>query len=518
MSLVWLGGAWLAGIALGLAGDGWWRAPTMLGTALVAFATLYPEYRRRMLPLLLAPLIVAAAAWRADLGRPAPARLPSGTIDAVRGVIVDWPVRGGRDSRATLRLTAARADGAWSAARGQVRVVAPLYPELWHGDQVETAGYLRTSTAPSWRDSLARRGLDGEFQAFNPRVVAGAPRTDLAGKRAASVADGKEALLRALPQPQAGLVIGIVLGDASQLPSRLRESFNATGTSHVMALSGWNIALVAGMLQLLGRRLGRARGPLWLLCSSAVLWGYTLLVGSGPTIVRAAIMGTLYLLATATGRRGDALTALVFAATIMTAVAPGVLLDIGFELSCAATAGLVLLSGRLARALKWAPPFIAEGMAATVAAEIFTLPLVIHYFGRVSIVSLPSNLLIEPLVPLIMFGGAATLLANALLAPVAPLVGLAPWLPAQLLLFVVERLGNLPGARLSVPPLSWGAVMLAYAFIALALILLSRRPLPIAALLAPGSWSLAAAGRGLIGFCAASCLVLWVGLLARWFV
>lgn len=517
MSLVWLGGAWLAGVALGLGGGAWWRVPTMVGLALVACVALYPEYRRRTLPLLLLPLVVATAAWRADPARPAPARLPAGKIDAVRGVIADWPVRGGRDARATLRLTAARANGAWSEASGQLRVVAPLYPELWRGDHVETAGYLRTSTAPSWRDSLARRGLDGEFQAFSPRVVAGAPRDDLAGQRAASVADGKEALLRALPQPQAGLAIGIVLGDASQLPDRLRDSFNATGTSHVMALSGWNIALVAGMLQLLGRRLGRARGPVWLLCSSAVLWSYTLLVGGGPTLVRAAIMGTLYLLASATGRRGDALTALAFAATIMTAVAPSVLLDIGFELSCAATAGLVLLSGRLARALQWAPPFIAEGIAATVAAEVFTLPLVIHYFGRVSIVSLPANLLIEPLVPPIMVGGAATLLATAIPAPLAPLVGLVTWLPAQLLLVVVERLGSLPGARLSMPPLGWGAVTLVYAFIALALALVPRRHLLVTALAAPRTRSFAAVGSGLLGFCAASCVVLWIGLLARWF-
>lgn len=516
MALIWLGSAWLAGLTMGHATGDWWRIPLLGGAALAGFAALYHEHRRRVLPLLLAPLLIAAGAYRADQARPAPARLPPGTIDAVRGVVVDWPVRGGRDTRATLRLSAARADGAWQDAAGQVRLIAPLYPELWRGDQLEPTGYFRAREELPWRAALERRGQAGEFRAFQPRVVVAAPRDDLTGRRVTLVAGSKETLLRSAPQPQAGLIAGILLGDATLLPNELRSAFSNSGTSHIMALSGWNIAIVAGLLHLLGHRLGRARSAPWLLLSTALVWSYTLLVGGGPTIVRAAIMGTLYLLASATGRRGDALTALVVAAVAMTAVAPGVLLDIGFQLSCAATAGIVLLSSRFTSAMRRVPSLLREGIAATVAAELFTLPLVAHYFGRASMVTLPANLLVEPLVPLVMLGGALTVLSSALPVPLAPVLGLLTWLPAQLLLIVVERLGSLPWASATAPPPGWGAVALAYGGLALLVSGGSPRRVTLALRGAYQDRSLTGSGRAVAGFAASGAILLWLTLLARW--
>lgn len=516
MALIWLGGAWLAGIVLAHATARWWPVPVLVGAVLVVFAALYPEYRRRLVLLLLLPAIVAAAAYRTGLARASPAQLPPGTIEAVRGTVVDWPLRGGRDTRATLRLTAARVDGRWNDASGQVRLIAPLYPELWRGDQLELTGYYRPLEELPWRAALERRGQYGEFRAFVPRVVIAAPRDELVGRRFALVTGSKETLLRAVAQPQAGLITGVLLGDTTLLPVRSRLAFSATGTSHIMALSGWNIALVAGALQLLGTRMRRARSLPWLLGSTALIWAYTMLVGGGPTIVRAAIMGTLYLLATATGRRGDPLTALVVAATAMTAVAPSLILDIGFQLSCAATAGMVLLSGRLARAWGRVPPLAREGLAATVAAELFTLPLVMHYFGRASLVTLPANLLVEPLVPLVMLSGTLTVLAGALPLSVAALVGLVAWLPAQLLLVVVERLGALPWASVPVPPFGWGAVAAAYATMAAVAAGVAQREKPRALLAATRPPALWASRRALTGFATSSAVLLWLGLLARW--
>ena len=514
MHLVWFGGAWLVGVALGP--GGWWWPLLFGGVTLLGFAALYPEWRR---PLLYAALLLATVAlgsWRAGLVHQDAADLPAGQIEAARGVVVDWPDEGNRTVRATIAVDEVRVDGRWRGAAARVWAAMPLYPALWRGDRVELAGYYRPRDeipVAGLRDALRRRGLHGEFRAFTVRVVRAAGRDDVASRRVAVVGWVEEGLRRHVPQPEAALVTGILLGDAGLLPSALRDDFNATGTAHVMALSGWNIALVAGLCALLGRRLGRERAWYWLAGSAGVLWLYTFLVGGGPTIVRAAIMGTLYLLASAAGRRGDALPALVAAAVAMTALAPGTLLDIGFQLSCAATAGLILCSGRVARALHRLPPVLAEGVAATITAELFTLPLVLYHFGRLSTVTLPANLLIEPLVPLVMAGGAATVVAGGVAGPLGDLCGLATWLPARALLLVVERLGEAPWATVGAPAPSLAAVAALYALLGVALTARAWGP----PLLPAGRRTLAQPRPGLAplvcGFLSGVAAVVWVALL-----
>ena len=525
MQLVWLGCAWLAGVALGPGALDWWPVVAVCVAALVALGVLYPEWRR---PLAWAAILVAVltlGAWRAGQARAEEAAdLPVGEIEAVRGVVAGWPERGNRGAWAPVTVEEVRIGGEWRGGTARVRADTPLYPPLWRGDRVELYGYYRPVEEiglAGFRDSLRRRGLPGQFRAFGLGVAAGGSRDGLEARREATVARIEGALRRHMPQPEAALTAGILLGDAGLLPTSAREAFNATGTAHVMALSGWNIAMVAGLCALVGRRLGRERTWYWLAGSAALVWLYTYLVGGGPTIVRAAIMGTLYLLASASGRRGDALVALVVAAVAMTAAAPATLLDLGFQLSCAATAGLVLLAGPLARALagRGLPPLLAEGLAATVTAELFTLPLSLHYFGRLSTVNLPANLLVEPLVPLVMLGGVLTALAGVPGGVLGDAVGLVAWLPARLLLAVVEGLGSLPWATAGVPVPARPVVVALYAALGLGVSAGVWRPGALVAL-AAGRRAVVGGGRarsglaplllGLLGGLAAAA---WIALL-----
>lgn len=472
MRLVWLGSAWLLGLAGGASLRPWWPVGLCAGLALLALAGLYQEWRRVILPSVALLVVVALGVWRGGALRTPAADLPAGQIEAARGRVLDWPDRRDRGSRMIVALDSVKIDGRWHGASARIWADAPLYPPLWRGDQVELYGYYRPVEAialPGFRDALRRRGLHGQFRAFSLQIREAGPRDSLDARRAAVVDWLSEGLRRHIVQPEAGLVTGVLLGDANQLPKPVRDAFNNTGVAHVMALSGWNIALVAGLCALLGQRLGRQRAWYWLLGSAGLIWLYTLLVGGGASLIRAAIMGTLYLVASATGRQADALTALVAAAVVMTAITPATIFDLGFQLSCAATAGLIVCAGRLTRRLHRLPPLVAEGLTATVAAEVFTLPLALHAFGRLSTVTLPANLLIEPLVPLVMAGGVATVVAGTLGDFPGDLVGLAAWLPARALLFVVERLGALPWVTFSVstPPLP--AVMALYALLGAAL-------------------------------------------------
>ena len=145
-----------------------------------------------------------------------------------------------------------------------------------------------------------------------------------------------------MPEPYAALANGMLLGIEAGIPDDLYDKFNLTGTSHVIVISGSNVALIAGVLVAFGTRLlGRKRGVYPALLGIAA---YALLVGGDAAVMRAALMGGLFVYATAIGRRSTALVSLAAACWAMTLVNPLTFWDVGFQLSSAATAGLILFS------------------------------------------------------------------------------------------------------------------------------------------------------------------------------
>ena len=399
MALVWLAMAWLVGLAYGLGGPAipGWGAIAWAGLVLLALALLAPQHLRAI--VLLGVLVGAGALglWRTTLSLTPVATLPAGAIGAIRGVVLDWPTRGAASDTALVAVDQARVGSSWSPASARVRVTLPLTPAVGKGDRIETSGRFEATeqiTLVGFRDYLLRQGLHGQFQGRQSHILAVGLRAGPDTWRALGLATLEERLRLHIPGAEGALVTGVLLGDDNFLPIHTQAAFTRTSTSHIMALSGWNIATIAGLCALIGRRIGRRRSRFWLAGSAMTIWMFVLFVGASPTLLRAAIMGSLYLLAEAVGRRGDALNALALAAIVMTAFNPKALLDIGFQLSCAATIGLIVAAGPLARVLqRWRlPAWLAVPIGATVAAEWFTLPLSLRHFGRISRVTLPANL------------------------------------------------------------------------------------------------------------------------------
>jgi len=475
VALVWLAVAWLVGLACGLggmAGPGW-GALAWAGLLLLALALLAPQQFRAI--VLLGALLGAGALglWRTTLSVPTVAVLPAGEIGVIRGVVLDWPTRGAMSDSASVAIEEARTATGWQPASARVRVALPLAPTVGQGDRIEVSGHFEATEqiAPiGFRDYLRRQGLHGQFSGRQSRVLASGPRTGPGAWRALGLTALEERLRRHIPGAEGALVAGVLLGDDNFLPTQTRVAFAATSTAHIMALSGWNIAIIAGLCALIGRRIGHGRSRLWLAGSALAIWAFVLFVGASPTLLRAAIMGSLYLLAEAVGRRGDALNALALAAIVMTALDPNALLDIGFQLSCAATIGLIVAAGPLAQLLqRWRfPALLAAPIGATLAAEWFTLLLSLHHFGRISRVTLPANLLAEPLVAPIMAGGVATALLSLLPGPLATVCGLLTWFPARAMLLVVEELGALPQVNEPLAMPGWPVVAVLYAVLGLA--------------------------------------------------
>jgi competence protein ComEC len=241
------------------------------------------------------------------------------------------------------------------------------------------------------------------------------------------------------------------------------------------------MTLVIATVAWAGARLRLRHHPVWLPLTLVALAGYTLLVGADAAVVRAALMGGLTVVALAVGRRADPLVALVVAACVMTGLQPGLLVDLGFQLSFLATLGLLVVLPPLApRLAAWPWPLrgVAEPLVATVAAQLAVEPLLAYTFGQVSLIAPVVNLLAAPWVPLVMVGALAVvglgLLGVPLLTEVAALM---TTLAATPLLAVVEWGARLPFASASVPPPPAPAVVAIYALLAaVAALLLTPDP------------------------------------------
>ena len=403
----------------------------------------------------------------------APASLPAGAGPwSARVATMSAPL----DGQQRLTVVLDEPPGAMLA------VTAPRYPAVEPGDRVRLAGRPAPPPEGGYGEFLRRSGVAGTLRTGTLDLVAHA--RDAAGlleriRRAAG-----DSLARALPEPAAGLAAGILVGLRDRVDRDLAAAFTATGLSHVVAISGWNIALVAGLVgALLAGRARRTRSGAVLVAIVA----YTVLAGASASVVRAAAMTGVALLARETGRPGTAAAALGWAVAGLLVASPASAADVGLQLSAAATAGLIAWSAPITavldRRIGWAPGWIREGLGVSLAAQAATLPLVLVAFGRLAPLSPLTNLAVVPLVPLAMATGTLALAGGALAALggpalVAPILGIPGALVLGLLIGIVRFADALPLASVTLPPpVAGGAAALVVAGI---LVLAARRRVRLA--------------------------------------
>lgn len=279
-----------------------------------------------------------------------------------------------------------------------------------------------------------------------------------------------------VPEPESGILLGIVLGERASVSPDLARAFAVSGTTHLLAISGFNMTLVGAGVALALR--GRARPMVRAVATVAAILTYSLLVGLAPSVMRAALMASVASCGLASGRRAATANALCVAVTAMLFADPAAIADLGFVLSAAATAGLVLWQAPLAARFTRLPGALREGLATTLAASVLTLPVVAAAFGRVSLVSPLANLVAVPLFPPLMLTGAAASAVGALSLDLARPVALVAYGCALALRTVVELFAALPVAAISVPsgPLTGAVVALALVAVARGAPLVRWRP------------------------------------------
>ncbi|RRO19325.1 DNA internalization-related competence protein ComEC/Rec2 [Saccharopolyspora rhizosphaerae] len=260
----------------------------------------------------------------------------------------------------------------------------------------------------------------------------------------------------------AGLLPGLVVGDTTGLPPEVEQEFDAAGLTHLTAVSGANLAIVCGAVLVLLHLLGL--GPVVCASGAAVaLVGFVGLAGPEPSVLRAAAMGAITLLALVLGRRRSALPALAASVIVLLLLLPELATSAGFALSVAATAGLVLLAPAWAAALRTrgVPLGLAEAIAVPVAAHVVTAPLIAAISGGVSLVAIPANMLAAPVIaPATVFGVLATVTGPVSSWVAGLLVTLAgPEL--EWVLLVADRASAVPGAVVDWPTGTGGGLLLA---------------------------------------------------------
>ena len=266
------------------------------------------------------------------------------------------------------------------------------------------------------------------------------------------------ALAAVLPEPEAGLAAGILIGLRDRVDRDLAAAFTTAGVSHVVAISGWNIAIVAAAVAACSGRMGRRRRSV---VTMAAIVAYVVFAGASASVVRAGAMAGVVLLAREFGRAGRAAAALGWAAAILLLADPGLIGDAGFQLSALATAGLIAWATPTTEAIERlgrgrVPRWLAESLGVSLAAQLATLPVILIAFGRLAILAPAVNLVIVPLVAPAMAAGLVALFGGVLMMLGAPpvagaVLALPGWVSLRLMVAIVDTAAGIPFASVTLP-------------------------------------------------------------------
>lgn len=362
----------------------------------------------------------------------------SGQKVGLVGVVADEP-----DVRANKTNLVIAADG----YEGKLLASVGRYPEYEYGDELKLSGKLEepfVSEEFSYKDYLSRSDI---------YAVMSFPKIEKLEQGQGNVVKAallsvkhkfQKTLSQVLPEPHNAFLLGLILGLKRAIPETLQEAFIITGVSHIVVISGYNISIITRNI-LKTRAWWGVRAAFYL--SLLTVLAFVVLTGAEASVLRAAIMGLTLVVAIRSGRIYYAINALILAAVLMLVINPKILaFDVGFQLSFLATLGLIYLAPVFEKWFWRIPNFLAlrSNLASTLAAQLFTLPLLIFYFDRVSLIAPLVNVLILWVIPYVMFFGFFTGLFGMVFLPLGQLLSGIPWVMLEYMIRVVEFFARLP--------------------------------------------------------------------------
>ncbi|MGD2048100.1 MAG: DNA internalization-related competence protein ComEC/Rec2 [Chloroflexota bacterium] len=492
MAIIYVGIAWLVGLGLGA----WLNSPAWFWLVFGIGSLVMALLLRHRPPVGLGLLVIGALCLGTARYSVTSRNIDDGQIDFYNGrddvelvgVVRDEPQVNDRWQQIILDAEKIRSpDGEIQFIEGQVLVQTGRYPRIPYGARLQIQGRLEAlfdNPEFNQQEYWARQGIYSQIVPTQVKILSEG-NGSMVKNGIFSVKDRARQTIRSLlPDPEGALLTGILLGDDSGLPPALADQFRTTGLTHIIAISGFNIAILTGILLVVSKPfLGQKRSA-WFVLLGITL--YTILVGADAAVVRAAIMGALFVIAARLmGRPTFAPAGLFTAAILMTAINPFILWDIGFQLSFAATLGLMLYVGLASQwtEVRLQPSFgpdyarkatglLAEVLFATLAATLVTLPIILYHFGQLSLISPLANLFVLPAQPGVMTWGGLATLTGMVVPAVGQLLAWVAWLFLAWTISLVRYFASFPAAAvpLSISPaglvaiygLLFGATWLVY--------------------------------------------------------
>lgn len=364
-----------------------------------------------------------------------------------------------RDTYTNLRLNVEAIDSGSGdlPASGLMLVRVPAHETYEYGQRVRVRGKLKTPPEDeefSYRDYLAREGVYSYMSIAEVTTLPGNDGDNFKTALYKLKSNLLQNTYRLFNDPEASLLAGILFGVDTGLTRDLQNAFKNTGTAHIIAISGFNMAIIAGIFfsifkNIFGERFGAIFAILGIIF-------YTLLVGAEAAVVRAAFMGSISLLARQLGRRNDGMNALAIVALVMAIINPLVLWDVGFQLSFFATLGLILyaepfsnFTGNLIAKFSkhdtgTLTNIINDNVVLTFAAQLTTIPIMAYHFKRISLISFIANPFILPVQPAVMIASGLAVFTSLVIYPLGQLMAWVAWPFATYTIHMVELFDRVP--------------------------------------------------------------------------
>ncbi len=363
----------------------------------------------------------------------------------LEGVIVEPDIR--RDvAKYTVRVEGER--------RGDVLITLSKYPQYHYGDRVRLKGLLE---APGEFEGFS---YDHYLSRYGIYSVIKRPKIELLvtgqGSWFWSAMDWcRENFLnrinRLFPEPHASFEAGLLVGARKGIPPDLLEQFSITGLTHIIAISGYNIAIIIAMVMWMLKGLPRRMG--YGIAITAIVL-FTLFVGASPSVVRASIMGILGLIALNYGRQNSVHLTVLWTAFFMVLYNPKILWwDVGFQLSFAAVLGLIYVAPLFKKYTeKLSPAFgIREVVIMTMSAQVMALPIILYNFERLSLIAPISNLLVAFAIPPAMLFGFIAVILSFVFYPLALGIAYIAWGILSYIIKIIEFTAAIPYASIDLP-------------------------------------------------------------------
>ena len=368
-------------------------------------------------------------------------------ISAVISSEIEYTSSGKRFVGSDIRVLREGKKSEVSSQEGRVLVYVGKFVEIAYGDTVVIKGFLEEpfeNNEFSYKDYLEARGISSVVYAHDILAVKKRQKDSLVTfiKKEKKVISSR--IAQVLPEPHTSLLTGIVYGERTFMEESFQKQLSSTGTTHIIAVSGYNVSVLIASIGILSSYIGKRVISLFTI-GFIIFFMFFVGVENIP-VVRACIMGIVFMLCQTIGRKRAHISVIPLTIALLLFWNPLSFTLISFQLSFCSLVGILIASKPFMKVFSFIPEFFREDVASTFAAITFTAPITLVNFGTFSPIAPLTNLLILPVIPVLTVYGLVMILLSYVSYPLLVLSSLFCWFALQYVIFVIQLSSKIPFA------------------------------------------------------------------------